>query len=156
MRILESLPRTLATIDSDDASFEPAPGTVPGTPVGAQTPSLDLSTSQHDSLVDLAPELAVRANGDTGEIWDTLKVDFRVNSIALEVFTSQAHQEDDQHQHSIAKFALEQTRLGMQQLSDGAMTAEFTMKTLSFSNTKTGNSVHREIIPAADHDSNQV
>jgi vacuolar protein sorting-associated protein 13A/C len=44
----------------------------------------------------------------------------------------------------------------MKQLSDGSMEANFSLKTLSFANTRSGNSVFRDIIPTASHDGNQM
>ena len=67
-----------------------------------------------------------------------------------------AHTEHDLKQHSIARFALVKSHLGMKRLSDGAMEAEFSLNTLAFSSTRKGNSVHRDIIPHTTQSGNQM
>ena len=155
IRVLESLPKALASIESDDTLAESVPSTPARSISNTTTPG---DQTPMESSVSLEPELAVtkRANGDRLDVWTKLKVTFAVQAIALEVFSSQAHQEDDLHKHSIAQFALQQSDLALKQLSDGAMELEFTLGTLSFSNTTAGDCVHREIIPAADHDGHQL
>ncbi|ORX35977.1 putative late endosome to vacuole transport-related protein [Kockovaella imperatae] len=155
MRVLEALPKVLADVNMDDVTSESVPGT-PSRPISSGPPS-DSATPMENS-VNLEPELRVTSpvDGKKEDVWTKMKLHFSVNSIALEVFSGQAHQEDDLQKHSIAQFALRQTNLGLKQLSDGAMELEFTLGTLSFSNTSAGNTVHREIIPAAGHDKNQI
>ncbi|ORY32314.1 hypothetical protein BCR39DRAFT_523905, partial [Naematelia encephala] len=152
MGVLQALPRALSDIGGADIEPESVPttsasSTVPATPINESPPS--------EPGVDLQPELVVDKAGTSG-IWTSLDVIFSVDTVALEVYTVDAIEDRDIQKHSIARFALVKTHLGFKQLSDGAMEAEFSLKTLSFANTRSGNSVFRDIIPSAEHDGNQV
>lgn len=59
-------------------------------------------------------------------------------------------------EHGIARFALNNNSLRMKMLSDNSYEAEVVVKSFTMSNTRKGNSKFREIIPAAQHDNNQV
>lgn len=157
MSIVDSLPRALSGVSDADT----APDALPDTPItesGNLTPVSEGAPSEPG--VDLQPELAVVKGKSTGkegpEIWTTLDFVFSVGSIALELYTGEAHRQEDLQQNSIARFALTQTHVGMKQLSDGAMEAEFSLRALSFANTRAGKSVFRDIIPSADHQGKQV
>lgn len=150
--IMQSLPRALSVSSEEIES-------PPDTPTTASVPPTPLSEkAQSEAGVDLEPELSVTkssAAGGSGP-WTSLDLDFSVNSIALELYAVDAHEHDDFRNNSIARFALEKTHAGMKQLSDGSMEANFSLKTLSFANTRSGNSVFRDIIPTASHDGNQM
>jgi vacuolar protein sorting-associated protein 13A/C len=155
MSIVGSLPRALSGV-SDAADEDDARPDTPITESGPATPLDDRPPSE--VAVNLEPELAVVKNGakDAPEIWTTLDFVFSVGVIALEVYTGEAHSEQDLQQNSIARFALTQSHVGMKQLSDGAMEAEFSLQALSFANTRAGKSVFRDIIPSAEHQGKQV
>jgi vacuolar protein sorting-associated protein 13A/C len=59
-------------------------------------------------------------------------------------------------EHGIARFALNDNSLRMKMLSDNSYEAQVVVKSFTMSNTRKGNSKFREIIPAAQHDRNQV
>jgi vacuolar protein sorting-associated protein 13A/C len=146
MSVLESLPGALSGIGEVDESVTPTVST-------PSTPSEDVT---YDS-VNLEPELAVvKKDSATPELWTSLDFAFSVQSIALELYNNEAITEWDLKNQSIARFALVKTHLGVNILSDTAMEAEFSLKTISFSNTRSGNSVFRDLIPAATHEGNQV
>lgn len=155
MSIVDTLPRALSGVSDADATPDSMPDT-PATESGHLTPVSEGAPSE--AGVDLEPELSVKkSTGKDGpEVWTTLDFVFSVGSIALELYTGEAHGQADLQQHSIARFALSQTHVGMKQLSDGAMEAEFSLKALSFANTRAGKSVFRDIIPSAEHQGKQV
>ncbi|WRT64162.1 uncharacterized protein IL334_001091 [Kwoniella shivajii] len=155
LAILESLPRALN--DIGDADF--SPDSIPATPATiSRVESPITETPPDEPSVNLEPELAVVKSDHHGDVqlWTALDVHFSVGSIALEVYTNDAIVQDDLKDNSIARFALVKTQLGVKKLSDGAMEAEFSLKTLSFSSTRTGNSMFRDIIPPASHEGNQI
>jgi vacuolar protein sorting-associated protein 13A/C len=153
MGISEALPRALSDIGS---AAEVPPESMPVTPALSTAPPTPISESPpSEPGADLGPELSV-TKAKLGDVWTTLSFDFTVGTIALELYALEAQSEQTLKENSIARFALVKSHLGYKQLSDGAMEAEFSLKTLSFSNTRKGNSVFRDIIPTAGHDGNQV
>jgi len=151
MELLGAIPRALSGISEGDIS----PTSTPTTP-GTSVPPTPAEDTPEESAVDLGPELVVAKANSESAPWTSLDLVFAVSSIALELYDGQTHAETDLTKHSIARFALQETNVTMKQLSDGAMQAEFSLKALSFSNTRAGNSVFRDIIPAAEHDGKQV
>lgn len=150
--LMESLPRALNNV-GDEVS--PQSVSVPSTPASNSEP--DTPVSEHppmDPVVNLEPELAV-VKGAEG-MWTKLDFVFSVGTVALEVYDAEALEESDLPKHSIARFALVKTHVGFKQLSDGAMEAEFSLKTLAFSSTRSAKSVFKDIIPSATHDGNQA
>lgn len=154
MDLLNSLPRALAFAEEDVEESQP---TTPATASAPPTPRRE-SDSESEQLVNLEPELTVAKVEDSTSpaLWTALQVAFTVGSIALEVYDITAHAEHDLKQHSIARFALVKSHLGLKRLSDGAMEAEFSLNTLAFSSTRSGNSVHRDIIPHTTQNGNQM
>lgn len=149
MSIIQALPRALSSLSEPVATGDtPLPSTAVST--APATPM-----SETDTQVDLQPELAI-TESKAGSLWTTMLVDFTVNSISLEVYTVQAINAGDLETYSIARFGLMKTHVGLKQLSDGAMEAEFSLKTIAFTSTRAGKSVFRDIIPPASHDGNQV
>lgn len=59
-------------------------------------------------------------------------------------------------EHGIARFALNENSLRVKMLSDSSYEAQVVVKSFTMSNTRKGNTKFREIIPAAQHDRNQV
>jgi len=151
MELVNSLPRALNDVGDTGVSAEsmpvtPASASAPDTPTSEKAPS--------DSGVNLQPELSVSQNGDT--IWTTLIFDFSVSLVALELYGPKAIVESDMKKNSIARFALVESKVGFKQLSDGASEADFSLKALAFTSTRSANSVFRDIIPSAEHDGNQM
>ncbi|KAL4243512.1 VPS13 family protein [Abortiporus biennis] len=93
---------------------------------------------------------------DTPITWSTLDVVVAINAIKLHLYDGSTLTEDDFKTHGIARFALNTNTLRLKMLSDGAMEAQVILQSFTMSNTRTGNSKFREIIPAAKHDRNQV
>lgn len=150
MSILQALPRALTDVAQVSESEESIPqSTLPST--GPATPA-----SETETQVDLEPELVVSDSKKGSDLWTTMDLEFVVESITLEVYTDKAISFDDLKNHSIARFGLMKTHVGLKQLSDGAMEAEFSLKTIAFTSTRAGDSVFRDIIPPASHDGNQV
>ncbi|KAK8865949.1 hypothetical protein IAR55_001098 [Kwoniella newhampshirensis] len=154
MGIVEALPRALSDLGDADLLSE----SMPDTPATISSPETPQAESPGGPGVNLEPELVVvkADNEDVPKLWTALDFVFSVGQVALELYTTDAIVEDDLKKNSIARFALVKTHLGLKTLSDGAMEAEFSLKTLSFSNTRAGNSIFRDIIPSANHDGNQI
>jgi vacuolar protein sorting-associated protein 13A/C len=148
MSVLESLPRALSEVADADESMAPTPElSTPSTPAEELT----------DANVNLEPELAiVKSAGAEPELWTSLDLVFSVKSVALELYTNDAVTQQDLKANSIARFTLVKSQLGLKMLSDGAMEAEFSLKTIAFMSTRAGGSAFRDIIPATDHGGNQV
>jgi vacuolar protein sorting-associated protein 13A/C len=148
MSVLESLPRALSEVADAEESMAPTPElSTPSTP--AEEPT--------EANVNLEPELAiVKSAGAEPELWTSLDLVFSVKSVALELYTNDAVTQQDLKANSIARFTLVQSQLGVKMLSDGAMEAEFSLKTIAFMSTRAGGSAFRDIIPATDHGGNQV
>lgn len=145
MSVLESLPRALGEVADAEESMAPTPElSTPSTP--AEEPT--------DANVNLEPELAIVT--PSAELWTSLDLVFSVKSVALELYTNDAVTQQDLKANSIARFTLVQSQLGLKMLSDGAMEAEFSLKTIAFMSTRAGGSAFRDIIPATDHGGNQV
>ncbi|EIW72804.1 hypothetical protein TREMEDRAFT_25659 [Tremella mesenterica DSM 1558] len=153
MAVLESIPRALSDIGGAADIPESMPSSAP-----ASAPPTPASEHEAEPLVNLEPELTPikKIAGSSPELWTSVDLEFSVSTIAFEVYTSDATAEHNLKRCSIARFALVQTHVGMKQLSDGAMEAEVSLKTLAFSNTRAGNSVFRDIIPSASHEGNQM
>lgn len=154
MCVLEALPRALNDVSDAETpaeSLEDTPET--------STPSTPDSVEIREATgVSLEPELVVSQDQRQLDVklWTAFDFVFSVDTIALEIYSVDAITEDDLKSNSIARFALVKSHLGFKKLSDGATEAEFSLKTLSFSNTRTGNSVFRDIIPPASHEGNQI
>ena len=152
MALVNTLPKALSDVNDTEASAQsipvtPASGSVPGTPT-SEKPSSDYGAH-------LEPELSI-VDRDGDNIWTTLSFEFSVSSIALELYGPDAVVESDLKKNSIARFGLIKSHVGYKQLSDGASEAEFSLKALAFTSTRSADSVFRDIIPAAEHDGNQM
>jgi len=159
MSLLQSIPRVLDTGEEDEDDTTPglpSPISESGTSTGLPTPAPEDS----DSLaVDLKPELGTVAHGKDGEavkLWRKLDFTFAVSSINLELFDAKVTDSESLKSGSIAKFSLISTRVNFKILSDGSMDAEVMLRDVTMSNTRQGESVWREIIPAAVHDGDQL
>lgn len=160
MSLLQSIPRVLDTGDEDEDETTPglpSPASESSPSTGVSTPAPEESS---DSLaVDLKPELGTVAHGKDGEavkLWRKLDFTFAVSSINLELFDAKVTDQESLKSGSIAKFSLISTRVNFKILSDGSMDAEVMLRDVTMSNTRQGESVWREIIPAAVHDGDQL
>lgn len=153
MDVLKALPRALSGDDDEESE-----SSMPVTPATASVPPTPARSQSSDHMVNLEPELnIVTAQGSKQEApWNAMDLVFGVGSIALEVYDEQAIEEKDLKDHSIARFALVKSHLGFKKLSDGASEAEFSLNTLAFISTRSGKSVHRDIIPHTTQNGNQM
>jgi vacuolar protein sorting-associated protein 13A/C len=153
MDVLKALPQALSSEegDDDDDSTPPTPATI-------SAPSTPARNQSSDHMVNLEPELSIVPSSDSKEEapWTAMNLVFDVGSIALEVYDDYAIEEKDLKEHSIARFALVKSHVGFKKLSDGASEAEFTLNTLAFSSTRSGKSVHRDIIPHTTQNGHQM
>lgn len=155
MNVLEAIPRALSTLEDDeDESIPPTPMTdsSPPTPITEEPPTP--SEGQSDDQTSLVPELAIASK--TADVWTSLDLVFSVKSIGMELYGREAVSEADLKKNSIARFALIGSHLAFKTLSNGAMEAEFTLRTLAFQSTRVGHSVYRDIVPQMANDGNQM
>ena len=156
MDVLKALPRALSVdeteLDEDLSASTNSSATVTQVPTPVNAPS------SQEHLVNLEPELTVVGSPDSKEaaIWNAMKLVFDVGSIALEVYDTDAIHQEELKAHSIARFALVKSHLSFKRMSDGSGEAEFSLNTLAFANTRSGNSVFRDIIPHTTQNGNQM
>lgn len=144
----QAVPRVLTGAPEGEAQAERSSSTAP-------SKSLHSNDNQEIVGVDLQPELS-RASLKQGEqIWTSVDLVVSVNAVKLHLYDSSAKQEADLKDHGISRFALNTNTLRFKMLSDGALEAEFIIKSFTMSNTRPGSSKFREIIPAAQNDRNQ-
>lgn len=155
MSVLESIPRALSSLEDDeDDSIPPTPisPSEPPTPITEEAPTP--TDAQSETQTSLIPELALATKST--DVWTSLDLVFSVKSVMMELFGKEALEPSDLKKHSIARFALINSHLGFKSLSNGAMEAEFTLRTLAFESTRAGNSVYRDIVPQLANDGNQM
>ena len=157
MDVIKALPRALSIDDAELEDEVPSSVTTSATATQPPTPANESAPSE-DHTVNLEPELTVVNSREGGEpdVWNAMFLVFDVGSIALEVYDVDAIHQEELKSHSIARFALVKSHLGFKRLSDGATEAEFSLNTLAFSNTRSGNSVFRDIIPHTTQNGNQM
>ena len=114
------------------------------------------STASATVVTDLQPEPRASANSTGVSAWPSVDLFLAINAVKLQLYDSQATHASDLKDHGIAKFALTDNSLRAKILSDGTLEAQIIMKAFTMSNTRPGNSKFREIIPAAQHNRNQV
>lgn len=161
MAVLEAVPRALSELDDEDEDSPDTPDTPSELPTpipeeGSPTPPPDTPSeaSAKDGEISLAPELTITSKDDG--VSTSLDLVFTVQSIAMEVFSAAAFAAADLQKHSIAKISLIGSHLALKTLSNSAMEAEFSLKTLAFSSTRAGNSAFRDIVPELANDGNQL
>jgi len=152
---LQSIPRVLASAPEAEQQAEKSTkeDTTPSAP-----PPVESGPQPSQAVVDLGPELSQVARGPAGEEiarWKSLDVRFEVQTVRLQLFDQHATHEANLRDAGIAKFTLSQNIITFKTLSDGSSEAEVTLKSFTVSNTRSGTSRFREIIPAAQHDRNQ-
>ena len=151
MEVVQALPRALGGDDEEEEDEETPPSTAtPGTPAD--------QSQESDARISLEPELAVATSDDIKDSVARIKTSlvFTVGNIALEIYSVDALEDANLKQNSIARFALQGTHVELKQLSDSSMEVAFSLDTLSFVNTRAGNSVFRDIIPSSTHGGKQV
>jgi vacuolar protein sorting-associated protein 13A/C len=147
MALSQSIPKVLAGMPEGSAQAESAGSTKYSSPP---------KTESDEKQVDLEPELRTIAPSDgNNRSWTALDLVVTVDAIKLRLYDDQATTEGNIKDHGIARFALSNNTLRLKMLSDGAGEAQVVLKSFTMSNTMSGNSKFREIIPAAQHDRNQ-
>ncbi|KZT65144.1 vacuolar protein sorting-associated protein 13 [Daedalea quercina L-15889] len=143
----QSIPRVLA--GSPEGSAEASQS-----PVAPQSQSPTASLSP--PAVELQPELRVVQQDGGVRVWTAADVFLTIGAVKLHLYDESATTEANLKEHGIARFALTENSLRTKILSDGAIEAQVILKSLTMNNTRPGNSRFREIMPAVEHDRNQV
>ncbi|KAH9849745.1 vacuolar protein sorting-associated protein 13 [Lenzites betulinus] len=144
----QSIPKVFANVP--EVEYEPEP---------AQTPapsSTEGVSSTSDTLVDLRPELSPNPFSGEDRPWTSLEVAVAVGAVKLHLYDAFATTEANVKEHGIARFALNDNGVRFKMLSDGALEAQVVLKSMTMSNTRSGHSKFREIMPAAQHERNQI
>ena len=103
----------------------------------------------------LGPEIRGSDDGQRRP-WNKLDVKVAVNAVKLHLYDGGATTQEDLKAHGIVRLALNQTTLRTKMLSDGAMESQIVLKSFTMGNTRAGNTKFREIVPAAQHNRDQV
>ena len=103
----------------------------------------------------LQPELIVPSVRGGAKPWTTMDLVVTIGSVKLHLYDEHAT-ERNLRDCGIAKFALNNNSLRMKSLSNGSYEAQVILKSFTMSNTRKGDTKFREIIPAAQHERNQV
>ncbi|KAH9835542.1 vacuolar protein sorting-associated protein 13 [Rhodofomes roseus] len=148
MDLAQSIPRVLA--GAPEGSAEASQSSA------VSVRSQDQSAAPSPPAVDLQPELRVVQQADGARVWTTIDVLLTIGAVKLHLYDEQATSEVNLKEHGIARFALSENSLRTKVLSDGAIEAQVIMKSMTMNNTRPGHSKFREIMPAAEHDRNQV
>ena len=138
----KSIPRVLA-VPSTDLSDENSP-----------EPGKEVVVRSSGSVANLQPEVQADSSGPRS--WPTLDLLVTLDAVKLHLYDELATSEQSLKDHGIARLALNSCTLRAKMLSDSATEAELVLKSFTMSNTRPGNTKFREIIPAAQHNRNQV
>ncbi|KLO14457.1 hypothetical protein SCHPADRAFT_996578 [Schizopora paradoxa] len=119
---------------------------------------IEAEQTKKDSTLgsNLQPELDLATTSSGQKVWTSIDLVVNLQVVKIHLYDAQAVAEGSLKDHGIARFAINGGTLNFKMLSDNAMEAELTVKSFTMSNTKPGQSKHREIIPAANHDRNQL
>ncbi len=79
-----------------------------------------------------------------------------IGTVKLHLYDAFATTPANVKEHGIARFALNDNTLRLKTLSDGALEAQVVLRSMTMTNTRPGSSKFREIMPAAQHERNQV
>ncbi|KAH9898385.1 vacuolar protein sorting-associated protein 13 [Cubamyces lactineus] len=145
----QSIPKVFADVSVADYESPPSQSPEP-----ADTQAVVLSGST--PTVDLRPELAPKVIADGSRPWTSLDLVVTVNTVKLHLYDASATTQANIKDHGIARFALNDNSLRLKTLSDGALEAQVVMKSMTMNNTRPGHSKFNEIMPAAQHERNQI
>lgn len=144
----QSIPKVFA--DVPEVDYEPEPRQP------LESSSTPNASSDSTTVVDLRPELSTNPfSGDTRP-WPSLDVVVAVSAIKLHLYDALATTQANVKEHGIVRFALSDNSLRLKMLSDGALESQVVLKSMTMSNTRPGPSKFREIMPAAQHERNQI
>ncbi|KAI0756975.1 vacuolar protein sorting-associated protein 13 [Daedaleopsis nitida] len=150
--LLQSVPKVFA--DVSDTEVAP-PRLLSPAPMPDDQDAQSAMTGP-TSTVDLRPELSSHPSAGETRPWTTVDLVVNINAVKLHLYDAQATTPSNLKEHGIARFALNDNSLRLKILSDGALEAQIVLKSLTMNNTRPGNSRFREIMPAAQHERNQV
>ena len=108
------------------------------------------------SGVDLRPELSTQHSIGEGRPYTSLDLVVTISAVKLHLYDAFATTPANVKEHGIARFALNDNTLRLKTLSDGALEAQVVLRSMTMNNTRSSSSKFREIMPAAQHDRNQV
>ncbi|KAI0724570.1 vacuolar protein sorting-associated protein 13 [Cerioporus squamosus] len=148
--LLQSIPKVFAAVPDNEAATSQLPSPVP-TPDAETSQS---SLSETTSAVDLRPELSTQSS--ESRPWTSLDLVVTMSAVKLHLYDALATTPTSVKEHGIARFVLKDNSLRLKMLSDGALEAQVVLKSMTMNNTRPGNSKFREIMPAAQHERNQV
>ena len=129
----------------------------PQLPSPVPTPEVDMSQGSlpvATSVVDLRPELS--SQPAESRPWTSLDLVVTMSAVKLHLYDALATTPANVKEHGVARFVLKDNSLRLKMLSDGALEAQVVLKSMTMNNTRPGNSRFREIMPAAQHERNQV
>lgn len=155
---------TLSQTLPDAFSSAPEEGDEPWSPELSRsgTPKIYARKEEEDEgdrAIDLLPELPDRIQTGDGEViklWTKMDVAFHVKSIIMELFDAAVTDAESLQEHSLARFTLNRIDLRFKSLSNDAMEAELRLRSFTIRDTHMSRQTkHRDIVPAAKHDSHQ-
>jgi vacuolar protein sorting-associated protein 13A/C len=149
MDIVKVIPRALASQQND--------ATVEGEDAGVQTPAAQASqTTDSRQISSTTSTFDGSEDSTVAGQKTTLDFTFSIPSINLELLDINAVSKATVQGNSIAKFRMSAAAVTYKTCSDGAIQSEVSLRSITMSNTRRGSSIFREIIPAANHDGNQL
>ncbi|RPD62925.1 vacuolar protein sorting-associated protein 13 [Lentinus tigrinus ALCF2SS1-6] len=150
INLLQSIPKVFADVPEAEVTTPRLPSPIP-------TPESDISQSslsEATSAVDLRPELS--SQSVASRPWTSLDLVVTMDAVKLHLYDAFATTMENVKEHGIARFVLKDNSLRLKMLSDGALEAQVILKSMTMNNTRPGHSRFREIMPAAQHERNQV
>lgn len=131
---------------------------VPDVPQGEELSSSTLSTrepTQSSIQTDLLPELGTSFI-ETGQVV-LKKLDLMVEmpAVRLHLYGVGVTSEESLKDHGISSFVLLDTKLTLDMRTNGALQSQVWIRSFTMSNTKSGSTKFREIIPPAEHGRDQ-
>lgn len=123
-----------------------------------KSPSTPQTNPESDTTkisVGLQPELVIPSSESGVKPWPTMDLVLTIGAVKLHLYDEYAT-ERNLRECGIARFALNNNSLRMKMLSTGSYEAQVIIKSFTMGNTRKGDTKFREIIPAAQHDGNQV
>ncbi len=144
-----NLSQSIARVFSTNAATTPKTLSQPE----STTPPKD---SNALTFIDLQPEIRPHSTPEGSQTWSTVDLVLTIDAVKLHLYDEMATSQADLKDHGIVNFALKSNSLRAKVVSDGSYEAQVVLKSFTMNNTRPGNSKFREIVPAAQHDRNQV
>ena len=119
------------------------------------SPSANAENDPTKTSASLQPELIIPSVESGAKPWPTMDLVLTIGAVKLHLYDEYAT-ERNLRDCGIARFVLNNNSLRMKMLSNGSYEAQVILKSFTMSNTRKGDTKFREIIPAAQHERNQV